>query len=72
MRLHVDGEIVGENPLTCSYNKDLNAEGLKRICLACPDENKDILHGYVHGLDILFREPAIKNHFVKVCLSIVY
>ncbi|XP_057766352.1 SH2 domain-containing protein A isoform X2 [Salvia miltiorrhiza] len=65
MRLHVDGEIVGENPLTCSFNKDLHTEGLKRLCLACPDENEDILHGYVHGLDIMFRKPAIKNHYVK-------
>ncbi|XP_047962216.1 SH2 domain-containing protein A-like [Salvia hispanica] len=65
MRLHVDGEIVGENPLTCSVNKDLHEEGLKNICLTCPEENKDKLHGYVHGLGVLFREPSIKNHYVK-------
>ncbi|KAL1537975.1 SH2 domain-containing protein A-like [Salvia divinorum] len=65
MRLHVDGEIVGENPFTCSFNKDLHEKGLKNICLACPDENKDKLHGYVHGLGVLFREQSIKNHYVK-------
>ncbi|XP_047979882.1 SH2 domain-containing protein B-like [Salvia hispanica] len=65
MRLHVDGEIVGENHLTCSFDKDLYEEGLKRICLACPDENEDILHGYVHGLDVLFRETSIKSHYVQ-------
>lgn len=70
MRLHVDGEIVGENPLTCSFNKDLHEEGLKNICLACPDENKDNLHGYVHGLDVLLHEPSIKNHYVKVPFNI--
>lgn len=68
MRLHVDGEIVGDNPMTCSFDKDLYFEGLKRLCLACPDGNKDILHGYVYGLDILFGEPAIKKHYVMVCL----
>lgn len=67
MRLHVDGEVVGEKLFTCSFNKDLYAEGLKRVCLACSDENKDILHAYVHGLDILFPEAAIRNHYVKVC-----
>lgn len=65
MRLHLDGEVVGEKLFTCSFNKDLYAEGLKRVCLECPDENKDILHGYVHGLDILFPEAAIRNHYVK-------
>ena len=69
MRLHVDGEIVGENHLTCSFDKDLYEEGLKRICLACPDENEDILHGYVHGLDVLFRETSIKSHYVQVCFN---
>lgn len=58
---------MGEQLFTCSFNKDLYAEGLKRICLACPDEKKDILHGYVHGLDILLPEAAIRNHYVKVC-----
>lgn len=67
LRLHVDGEIVGEKPLTCSFNKELHAEALKRICLACPDENEDIFHGYVHGLDVLLPTSAVKNHYVKVC-----
>ena len=70
MRLHVDGEIVGENPLICSVNKDLHEEGLKNICLTCPEENKHKLHGYVHRIRVLFGEPSIKNHYVKVCLSI--
>ncbi|KAI3457587.1 hypothetical protein Pfo_014250 [Paulownia fortunei] len=65
LRLHIDGEIVGEKPLTCSFNKDLHAEALNRIYLACPDENEDIFHGYVHGLDVLFPTSAVKNHYVK-------
>lgn len=65
MRLHVDGQIVEEKPLTCSLNKDLHAQGLKRIYLAYPDENKDVLHACVHGLDILSPEASIKNHYVK-------
>lgn len=67
MRLYVDGEIVGENPMNCSLDMDLFVEGLKRLCLACPDENKDVLHGFVYRLDILTREAAIKKHYVKVC-----
>ncbi|KAK6134438.1 hypothetical protein DH2020_031817 [Rehmannia glutinosa] len=65
LRLHVDGEIVGEKILTCSINKDSRSEALKRIYLACPDENEDLFHGYVHGLDLLFPASVVKNHYVK-------
>ncbi|KAK6157491.1 hypothetical protein DH2020_011739 [Rehmannia glutinosa] len=65
LRLHVDGEIVGEKILNCSINKDSHSEALKRIYLACPDENEDLFHGYVHGLDLLFPASVVKNHYVK-------
>ncbi|KAK4493298.1 hypothetical protein RD792_017823, partial [Penstemon davidsonii] len=64
VRLHIDGEIVGEKPLTCSFlNKSRDA--LKEVYLACPDETEDKLRGFVHGLDVLFPPSAVKNHFVK-------
>ncbi|KAL8512292.1 hypothetical protein ACS0TY_018684 [Phlomoides rotata] len=65
MRLNIDGKVVGEKPLTCSLDEGLHAEALKKIYFACPDENEDILHGYVHGLDVLFETPEVKNHHVK-------
>ncbi|KAK4439081.1 SH2 domain-containing protein A [Sesamum alatum] len=65
VRLHVDGEILGERPLTCSFNKDLHADALKQIYMACPDDTEDISHGYVHGLDVLIPSSAVKNHYVK-------
>ncbi|GFQ06423.1 hypothetical protein PHJA_002786300 [Phtheirospermum japonicum] len=75
LRLHVDGEIVGEKPLTCSIDDDFHSEALKRIYLACPDKNEDIIHGYVHGLDLMFPTAVVKNHYLEdppVRLSIDY
>ncbi|KAL8031952.1 hypothetical protein ABFX02_13G062000 [Erythranthe guttata] len=65
VRLNIDGEIVGEKTLTCSVNKDLHAEALKRLYLECPFENENMLHGYVHQLDVLFATSAVKNHYAK-------
>ncbi|KAL0306628.1 UNVERIFIED_CONTAM: SH2 domain-containing protein A [Sesamum radiatum] len=75
LRLHVDGEISEKRPLTCSFNKDLHADALKKIYMTCPDDTEDIFHGYVHGLDVLIPSSAVKNHYVKdppVRLSIDY
>ncbi|KAL2245519.1 UNVERIFIED_CONTAM: SH2 domain-containing protein A [Sesamum indicum] len=75
LRLHVDGEISEKRPLTCSLNKDLHADALKKIYMTCPDDTEDIFHGYVHGLDVLIPSSAVKNHYVKdspVRLSIDY
>ncbi|KAL0399518.1 UNVERIFIED_CONTAM: SH2 domain-containing protein B [Sesamum radiatum] len=75
IRLHVDGEISEKRPLTCSFNKDLHADALKKIYMTCPDDTEDIFHGYVHGLDVLIPSSAVKNHYVKdppVRLSIDY
>ncbi|KAL6506884.1 hypothetical protein OROHE_022321 [Orobanche hederae] len=69
LRLYVDGEIVGEKPLTCSidvYGKLLERSLLcQRIYLAYPRENGDIIHGYVHGLDLVLPAGVVKNHYVK-------
>ncbi|PIM97698.1 hypothetical protein CDL12_29830 [Handroanthus impetiginosus] len=64
VRLYVDGEIVGEKPLTCSFNEDLHTDALERIYFTCPDENEDMFHGYVHGLDVL-PTSAVKDNRVK-------
>ncbi|KAG8386492.1 hypothetical protein BUALT_Bualt03G0154200 [Buddleja alternifolia] len=65
VRLNIDGENVGEKLLTCSFNKDLHADALQKIYLACPNENEDIFHGYVHGLDVLLPTSAVKDHYTK-------
>ncbi|CAA0815900.1 SH2 domain protein B [Striga hermonthica] len=64
VRLHVDGENVDEKPLTWS-KKDSHEEALKGVSLAYPDENENIIHGYVHGLDLIFSPAVVKSLYVK-------
>lgn len=72
MRLNIDGKVVGEKPLTCSLDEVMHAEALKRIYLSFPHENEDLLHGYIHGLDVLFQTSVVKNHHVKVCFILLF
>ncbi|KAL7216622.1 hypothetical protein ACSBR1_028541 [Camellia fascicularis] len=65
VRLHIDGEIVGEKPLTSSSSSDSNSHGLRRVSLAGADGDDDRFQGYVHGLEFLHKSSSIKDHFVK-------
>lgn len=64
-RLHIDGEIVGEKPLTSSSSSASNSHGLRRVSLAGADGDDDRFQGYVHGLEFLHKSSSIKDHFVK-------
>ncbi|XP_051152217.1 SH2 domain-containing protein A-like [Andrographis paniculata] len=64
VRLHVDGSIVGEKPLSCS-NKSACADIMGKLSLACPYETEENLHGYIHGHDVLFQSPDIQHHYTK-------
>ena len=66
MRLHIDGEIVGEKLLTTSLINDSNLQGLSSISLAGTDGDDDRFHGYVHSLEVMSEPSAIKVHFLKV------
>ncbi|XP_073284064.1 SH2 domain-containing protein B-like [Primulina huaijiensis] len=67
VRLHIDGEIVGEKSLPCTINKDLLADALRGIFLTCPNGNEDTFNGYVYGMDVSFPASTIKEHFLKDC-----
>ncbi|XP_059661383.1 SH2 domain-containing protein A-like [Cornus florida] len=63
VRLHIDGEIVGEKPLTSSL--DDNSNILRRLHLASIDEDEGCLQGYVRGVEVLPLTSSIKDHYAK-------
>ncbi|GFZ05050.1 SH2 domain protein A [Actinidia rufa] len=65
VRLHIDGEIVGEKLLTTSLSNDSNLQGLSSISLAGTDGDDDRFHGYVHSLEVMSEPSSIKVHFLK-------
>ncbi|KAA8526724.1 hypothetical protein F0562_009047 [Nyssa sinensis] len=65
VRLHIDGEFVGEKRLTSSLNDVSNSDGLSRVSLASIDGNDDGLQGYVHTLEVLPLTSSIKDHYAK-------
>ena len=59
VRLHVNGEIVGETCVTCTFDSS------RKVSLVGANED-DSIDGYVHGVEILPIPSSIKDYFVKV------
>ncbi|KAG6688965.1 hypothetical protein I3842_11G152900 [Carya illinoinensis] len=66
LRLHIDGEIVGERPLSSVFNKDSSLSGSRKIALASIGGDVCKLLGYVHNLEVLPPTLSIKDHHGKV------
>ncbi|KAJ6753921.1 SIGNAL TRANSDUCER AND TRANSCRIPTION ACTIVATOR [Salix purpurea] len=64
LRLHINGEIVGEQPQSFSLDKSLNSNGLRKITLAGAGVD-DGLQGYIHLAEVLPLSFSIKDHYVK-------
>jgi hypothetical protein len=62
VRLHIDGEIVGEKSLTSLINEDSRTSSLRKITLANIGGHGDGLQGYVHNVKILPPALSIKDH----------
>uniref|UniRef100_A0A6N2KKE5 SH2 domain-containing protein n=1 Tax=Salix viminalis TaxID=40686 RepID=A0A6N2KKE5_SALVM len=64
LRLHINGEIVSEQPQSSSLDKNWNSNGPRKIALvgACAD---DCLQGYVYHAEVLPLSLSIKDHYVK-------
>eukprot|EP00258_Populus_trichocarpa_P051276 XP_024467295.1 SH2 domain-containing protein A isoform X1 [Populus trichocarpa] len=63
-RLHINGEIVSEQPHSSSLDKNWNSNGLRKIALvgSCADDG---LQGYVYHAEVLPLSLSIKDHYVK-------
>nr|GMD84180.1 SH2 domain-containing protein A-like [Ipomoea batatas] len=65
LRLHIDGEIVGERPLTSSLDNDLHSDVSKKLSLCSIRGNDDGLQGYVHGVELFHQDSSIRTHYLK-------
>ncbi|KAE9457969.1 hypothetical protein C3L33_10128, partial [Rhododendron williamsianum] len=65
VRLHINGEIAGEMPLSSSAVNDSNLNGLRSISLAGTDGDDDRFEGYIHSFEVLPKTSSIKAHFGK-------
>ncbi|KAF8391126.1 hypothetical protein HHK36_023427 [Tetracentron sinense] len=65
MRLHIDGVVVGEKPLSSSLKNGSNPEDLNRVTLSGTDGGDGKLQGYVHNVLVLPLKSSIKDHSVK-------
>ncbi|XP_020964010.1 uncharacterized protein LOC110265376 [Arachis ipaensis] len=63
MKLQIDGEIVGEKPL--SSNKEPSSNDLRKIVLANIGGDGNISHGYVYNFQVFPSISSIKDHHMK-------
>lgn len=63
MRLHIDGKLVGEEPITFLTNEHRCWDNLKRINFIGNDGKLD---GYVYHAQVLPISASITDQFVKV------
>ncbi|XAR56410.1 hypothetical protein NMG60_11036887 [Bertholletia excelsa] len=61
LRLHINGEVVGEISLTSPSGSD---SSLRKVSLAGTD-GYDGFQAYVHGPEVLLKRSSIKDHFMK-------
>ncbi|KAK6946584.1 hypothetical protein RJ641_000057 [Dillenia turbinata] len=64
VRLHINGEIVGERTLPSATKSYSTLSAVTRITLASL-RNDDGLQGYIHHAEVLLEPSAIKDHYVK-------
>ncbi|KAL1358088.1 hypothetical protein AAHE18_04G009100 [Arachis hypogaea] len=63
MKLQINGEIVGEKPL--SSNKEPSSNDLRKIVLANIGGDGNISHGYVYNFQVFPSVSSIKDHHMK-------
>lgn len=64
MRLHIDGKIVGEKPLSSLSNNESDSNGSGRVTLVGIGGD-DAVQGYIHNAKILPLTFSIKDHYVQ-------
>lgn len=67
LRLHIDGEIVGEKSLSSALETDSNFNGFVKLTLVggAGDDSSD--QGYIYNLKTFPTASSIKDHRAKVC-----
>ncbi|XXG75668.1 hypothetical protein AAC387_Pa08g0190 [Persea americana] len=65
VRLHINGGMVGEKPLSYSSTKDPDHEGVQKITLVGNDGGDQRMQGYVHFVRTYPMPTSISDHFPK-------
>ncbi|KAB1216366.1 hypothetical protein CJ030_MR4G000599 [Morella rubra] len=65
VRLHIDGEIVGQKPLSSLLHEDWTLRSLRNITLASIGGDDFNLQGYVHDVEVLPPNLSVKDHHGK-------
>lgn len=66
LRLHVNGEIVGEKSLTAFHNNELHADFMERKVLPFIVGDNHRLQVYVYHAEFSSSTLPIKTHYLKV------
>lgn len=61
VRLHIDGNMVGEKRLSSPLNDGSNLNGFTGLMLA-GTERDDVIHGYLHNVEVLSMASSIESH----------
>lgn len=64
VRLHIDGKMVGEKPISSSPSEDTFPRGLGRIVLGNNGEDNS-MQGYVHNAKVLPSVSLIRDHYAE-------
>ncbi|VFQ80761.1 unnamed protein product [Cuscuta campestris] len=65
LRLHIDGEIIGEMHSTSPVNSDFHSDISRKVSLCCIKGNNGALQGYMYGLGLFSEVPSIQSHCFK-------
>lgn len=66
VRLHVNGAMVGEKPLSYSSTKDSDHGSMQKITLVGNDGVDQRMQGYIHFVRIFPVSASVSDHFLKV------
>ncbi|XP_015877895.3 SH2 domain-containing protein B [Ziziphus jujuba] len=65
LRLHIDGEMVGEKPLSSLLKEDSTSSVLRKINLVSRGGDGNCVLGYIKNLKVLSLTSSIKEHYAK-------
>ncbi|KAJ4958296.1 hypothetical protein NE237_025407 [Protea cynaroides] len=65
VRLHMNGVVVGEKPLSSALKNDSTSDDMKRIILAGAGGGDGKLQSYIHYAQVLPSTSSVMDHFVK-------
>ncbi|KAI3427620.1 uncharacterized protein J3R85_009476 [Psidium guajava] len=63
LRLHIDGEVVDEMPLSASKDGEANLSPLRKISLVSTNGTDDGIEGYLYSPKVLNHSSSMEDHY---------